>query len=245
MVRTIYVVFVEDKTSCTSNLKEYMFLCPFDYVKVGDLIMDPRYTSYMQVTRITPCCARVQEGFTLKDIQIESLNKRKIAVTQGSDFDIDDFDTDKRNMERRDISVTLEEAIEWYNSGNTTLRTLALNVYTKDELELNYALIASRVSKYRNAFVIPLCEGRKFQVLTKLAIIANYFNKDWKKTVCNTGYFLGNYNTTNGPVVNCYNGVGIYQHNTVQYAGVVYFKNQEDAIKAVKILGPEVRELFK
>lgn len=240
MVRTIYVVFVEDKTSCTPNLKEYMFLCPFDYVKVGDLIMDPRYTPYMQVTRITPCCARVQQGFTLKDIQIESLNKRKIVVTQGSDFDID-----KRNMERRDISVTLEEAMEWYNSGNTTLRTLALNAYTKDELELNYTLIASRVSKYRNAFIIPLCEERKFRVLTKLAIIANYFNKDWKKTICNTGYFLGNYNTTNGPVVDCYKGVGIYQHNTVQYAGVVYFKNQEDAIKAVKILGPEVRELFK
>ena len=242
MVRTIYVVFVEDKVANTSSLKEYMFLCPFDYVRVGDIIKDPRYVPYTQVTRITPCSARVQEGFTLKDIQIESLNKRKVVATQGSDFDIDKR---RNNMETRNISITLEQAMEWYNSGNATLRTLALNAYTKDELELNYTLIASRVSKYHNAFVIPLCEVRKFQVLTKLAIIANYFNKDWKKTVCNTGYFLGNYNTTNGPVVNCYNGVGIYQHNTVQYAGVVYFKNQEDAIKAVKILGNEVKELFK
>lgn len=40
------------------------------------------------------------------------------------------------------------------------------------------------------------------------------------------------------------NGVGIYQHNTVQYAGVVYFRNQEDAIKAVKILGKRVKSLF-
>lgn len=31
---------------------------------------------------------------------------------------------------------------------------------------------------------------------------------------------------------------------TVQYAGVVYFKNQEDAIKAVKILGESVKDLF-
>lgn len=61
---------------------------------------------------------------------------------------------------------------------------------------------------------------------------------------CNTGYFLGNYNTNNGPVVDCCNGVGVYQHNTVQYAGVVYFKNQEDAIKAVKILGKRVKSLF-
>lgn len=78
MVRTIYVVFVEDKVSNTSHLKEYMFLCPLDYIRVGDIIKDPRYVPYMQVTKITPCSARVQEGFTLKDIQIESLNKRKV-----------------------------------------------------------------------------------------------------------------------------------------------------------------------
>lgn len=66
MVRTIYVVFVEDKVANTSSLKEYMFLCPFDYVRVGDIIKDPRYVPYMQVTRITPCSARVQEGFTPK-----------------------------------------------------------------------------------------------------------------------------------------------------------------------------------
>lgn len=60
MVRTIYVVFVEDKVSNTSHLKEYMFLCPFDYVRVGDIIKDPRYVPYMQVTlvvdRVTLVC---------------------------------------------------------------------------------------------------------------------------------------------------------------------------------------------
>lgn len=84
-----------------------MFLCPFDYIRVGDIIKDPRYVPYMQVTRITPCCARVQEGFTLKDIQIESLNKRKVVATQGSDFDID---KQRNNMETRNISITLEQA---------------------------------------------------------------------------------------------------------------------------------------
>ena len=190
MVRTIYVVFVEDKVSNTSHLKEYMFLCPFDYIRVGDIIKDPRYVPYMQVTRITPCSARVQEGFTL-------------------------------------------------------LRTLALNAYTKDELELNYGLIESKVDQACGCFNTPMCEQKKFQVLAKLAIIAKHYNKNWKKTTCNTGYFLGNYNNGNGPVVECCKGVGVYQHNTVQYAGVVYFKNQEDAIKAVKILGDEVKELFK
>lgn len=38
--------------------------------------------------------------------------------------------------------------------------------------------------------------------------------------------------------------VGVYKHNTVQYAGIVYFKNLEDVIKAVKILGNKVKNLF-
>ena len=239
MVRTIYVVFVEDKVSNTSHLKEYMFLCPFDYVRVGDIIKDPRYVPYMQVTRITPCCARVQEGFTLKDIQIETLNGR---YAQGSDFDID---KQRNNMETRNISITLEQAMEWYNSGNATLRTLALNAYTKDELELNYGLIESKVDQACGCFNTPMCEQKKFQVLAKLAIIAKHYNKNWKKTICNTGYFLGNFSAGWDPIIDTYNGVGVHQHNTVQYAGVVYFKNQEDAIKAVKILGDEVKELFK
>lgn len=237
MVRTIYVAFVENVVYDTSRFKKYMFLCSNDNVKVGDIIKDPRYTPFMQVVKITTCSARVQEGFTLKDIQIETLNGRP---TQGSDFDIDK----QRNMETRNISITLKQAIEWYNSGNATLRTLALNAYTSDELELNYNLIESRSNLICGCFTIPVCEQKKFQVFAKLNIIAKYYNKNWKKTTCNTGYFLGNF-SGNGPIVEALNGVGVYQHTTVQYAGVVYFKNQEDAIKAVKILGDEVKELFR
>lgn len=142
-------------------------------------------------------------------------------------------------METRNISVTLEQAIKWYNSGNDALRTLALNAYAKEELELNYSLIESKVDhQVCVCSYIPRGEGRKFQVLAKLAIIAKYYNKDWKKTACNTGYFIGNYNNGNSPAID------IYTNNKAQYAGVVYFKNYEDAIKAVRILGDEVKELF-
>lgn len=143
-------------------------------------------------------------------------------------------------METRNISVTLEQAREWYNSGNDTLRTLALNAYTKEELEPNYNLIESQVD--RQVCVcscVPRGEGRKFQVLAKLAIIAKYYNKDWKKTACNTGYFIGNYNNGNSPAID------IYTNNKAQYTGVVYFKNYKDAAKAIEILGDEVKELFK
>ena len=143
-------------------------------------------------------------------------------------------------METRNISVTLEQAREWYKSGNDTLRTLALNAYTKEELEPNYNLIESQVD--RQVCVcscVPRGEGRKFQVLAKLAIIAKYYNKDWKKTACNTGYFIGNYNNGNSPAID------IYTNSNAQYTGVVYFKNYKDAAKAIEILGDEVQELFK
>lgn len=148
-------------------------------------------------------------------------------------------------METRNISVTLEQAIKWYNSGNTTLRELALNTYTKEELELNYSLIDSKVDQICTCICIPKCEGKKFQVLAKLATIAKYYNKDWKRTIYNTGYFISNLNPGNGPIDDYYKGISVYKHESVYSAGIVYFKNSEDASKALKILGDEVKELFK
>ena len=142
-------------------------------------------------------------------------------------------------METRNISVTLEQAIKWYNSGNATLRELALNAYTKDELELDYNSIDREVNQICTCICIPKCEGKKFQVLAKLATIAKFYNKDWKKTACNTGYFIGNYNNGNSPAID------IYTNSSAQYTGVVYFKNYKDAVTALKILGDEVQELFK
>ena len=142
-------------------------------------------------------------------------------------------------METRNISVTLEQAIKWYNSGNATLRELALNAYTKDELELDYNSIDREVNQICTCICIPKCEGKKFQVLAKLATIAKFYNKDWKKTACNTGYFIGNYNNGNSPAID------IYTNSSAQYTGVVYFKNYKDAAKAIEILGNEVKELFK
>ena len=37
------------------------------------------------------------------------------------------------NMERN-ITITLEKAREWYNSGNTSLKEIALQAFSKEEL---------------------------------------------------------------------------------------------------------------
>ena len=41
-------------------------------------------------------------------------------------------------MKERNITVTLEKAKEWYNSGNATLKEIALQAFDKDELIYNF-----------------------------------------------------------------------------------------------------------
>lgn len=239
MVRTIYVVFTNIRLSDPQvrNMKQYKFLCPYDMVQVGDMIEDDRYSQRMYVVGCTQCANDVQDGIILKTIEPSKINGIKVIC----DWSINNKQIG--NMEARNISVNIEQAREWYNSGNSTLRTLALNAYTEPEL-MGYDYIKQLVKREDTSVIVPEGEVKKITVHSKLAIVAKYFNGSWKKTTCNTGYFIGNYNSGDGPVVETLNGVGVYQHNTVQYAGVVYFKNQEDAIKAVKILGESIKDLF-
>lgn len=239
MVRTIYVVFTNIRLSDPQvrNMKQYKFLCPYDMVQVGDMIEDDRYSQRMYVVGCTQCANDVQDGIFLKTIEPSKINGIKVIC----DWSINNKQIG--NMEARNISVTLEQAREWYNSGNSTLRTLALNAYTESEL-MGYDYIKQLVKREATSIIVPEGEVKKINVYSRLAIVAKYFNGSWNKTTGNTGYFLGNYSTSCGPVVDTCNGVGVYQHNMVQYAGVIYFKNQEDAIKAVKILGESVKDLF-
>nr|DAJ67855.1 MAG TPA: hypothetical protein [Crassvirales sp.] len=252
-MRTITVIFTERKVSPNKipSYKKYKFLCNYDTVSLYDMVEDPRYTGKMMVVEFTRDTDRVQQGITLKDIYITKVNGQVInqpaglvnGSLAGSDFDIDKQRTD--NMEEeRNIKVTLKQAIEWYNGDNNTLRALALIAYTEDELKFNFKYINSKVCSTCFCANVPANEAEKYNTLADLAIIAKFFNGSWKKTTSNTGYFLGNYNNGNGPVADICNGVGAYKHNTVQYAGIVYFKNLEDAIKAVKILGNRVKNLF-
>lgn len=241
MVRTIYVVYTNQKLSNSQlrGRKQYMFLCPYDIIQAGDMIEDNRYSTPMQVVSWTRCTAQVQNGITLKTIEPSRLNGAAIVRMNYSETEQKVLNS----MEARNISVTLEQAREWYNSGNSILRTLALNAYTESEL-MGYDYIKQLVKGEATSVIVPEGEVKKINVYSRLAIVAKYFNGSWNKTTRNTGYFLGNYSTSCGPVVDTCNGIGIYQHSMVQYAGVIYFKNQEDAIKAVKILGESVKDLF-
>lgn len=262
MTRTIHVVFPKEIYGTSWEYiighKKYAFLCNYDNIKKKDIIVDPRYSSPMIVVDITSNTNRVQNGITLKDIYITMVNEEPIlqpsglvnGVRIGSDFDIDKERAN--NMEKRNIKVTLEQATEWYNSGNETLRTLALTVFTEEELTLNLNSIRDKVAITNFWTWVPSSEENKHRALRDLTVIAKYFNGSWKKTPSNTGYFLGQSNLkfSNNSRADMIKGleslrnIGIVEHNTVMYPGIVYFKEKEDLIKAVKIMGDKVKDLF-
>lgn len=140
------------------------------------------------------------------------------------------------NMEeKRNIAISLNEAKEWYKSGNATLKELALKAYSKKELEyVNFNQIYSEVQlttpKY---YVVPDCEDRKWSVIHKLSTIAQYFNS--KSPVPTTQCFIkGMYG----------NELQVGTHSGVRYPGVVYFNMREDLEKAVELIGEDIKYLF-
>lgn len=226
MTRTIIVVFIDKICG-----KRYKFLCNYDTISIGDIITDHRYSGAMKVVGINYCSDRNQEGIILKDIIINSVNGIKMNLPTDSNT-------------ARTISITIEQAVEWYNSGNRALITLALSVYTTEELELNYKLIEPKVQRNCACIYFPSDDVEKFKTAAKLATIAKYYNKSWKRTTSNTGYFIGGYNICGKPLREVTKGVGIYRHDSVVYAGIIYFKTEEDAVKATKMLGDEVKNLL-
>ena len=169
MVRTIYIVFTNIRLSDPQvrNMKQYRFLCPYDMVQIGDMIEDDRYSQRMQVVGCTQCVNDVQDGIILKTIQPSKINGIKVIC---------DWSTNNKqigNMEARNISVNIEQAREWYNSGNSTLRTLALNAYTEQEL-MGYDYIKQLVKREATSVTVPEGEVKKITVHSKLAIVITY-----------------------------------------------------------------------
>lgn len=148
-------------------------------------------------------------------------------------------------MEERNIKITFEQAIKWYYSDIKQLRELALTAYSECELQNALYYIHDKVDYITYVGSFPKDDARKYYILSKLATFAKYFNGDWKKTKDNTGYFIG------ALTPGCYNSInigtksiGILEQSNGLYAGVIYFKNQDDLILTIKCLGERVKYLF-
>lgn len=142
------------------------------------------------------------------------------------------------------LEVTLEQAREWYESGNEDLKKLALTAFSEEVLVPSLGEILESEKNWDVLF-LPLGASEQTKSLICLQIVANYLNNGWNKTESNNGYFLGRGSSLSGKTETDIKGVYVDMHQNVKYPGVVYFKTVADAQKAVKILGKKLSPLLK
>ena len=125
-------------------------------------------------------------------------------------------------METRNIKVTLGKAKEWYKSGNSILKELALQAFSEKELNrLTFAEISESVLS------VEVSEEEHI-----LAILAEYYRKISDKFYPDQEkYFIGK---------NSYDGWTIIKHSSVLYPGIAYYLREKDAREALEIFLKEM-----
>ena len=253
-MRLCTIIFPE---TSSSRIKEYTFKIPkMLYVKEGDILRNTNYqNSPMKVIRVFDYPLgfyNIYNGYLLKEL----LPCETSVETPSTRFN------NNNSMEKRNITVSLEEARNWYNGENQTLRKLALQAYTEKELSepqnfneileslgvkslnLNMKLggkDALSTVKLSNGIGIEI--GSALTLHMKLALIAKYFNGTWNPEMDKTKYFLGrtpySYDIPNSAKLD--NGYYIGIHARVKCPGIVYFQKEEDVRKAYEMLKGELR----
>ena len=239
-MRLCTIIFPE---TSSSRIKEYTFKIPkMLYVKEGDILRNTNYqNSPMKVIRVFDYPVGVcnfYNGYLLKEL----LPCETSIETPSTRFNNNQMNN---NVEKRNITVSLEEAREWYNGENQTLRKLALQAYT--EKELNEPQTFKDVLKSLGIQSINIGMkvneiGNELAIHIKLMFIAKYFNGTWKPEMDKTKYFLGrtpySYDIPNSAKLD--NGYYIGIHARVKCPGIVYFQKQEDVRKAYEMLKDEL-----
>lgn len=187
-------------------------------------------------------------GYKNVDNLIGSISDESVYFTQGINIKCYSLEEFKRHFpscapttitqndenEKRNISVTLEQAREWYHGNNSTLKELALTAYTEEELGFTMNNVYSKVNGNNQTFYIPSGESSEFKVKAKLSMIAAYCNEGWKMEEGKTGYFIGK----------LFGEITILKHSSTKYGGITYFKNRENAEKAMELLKDEIKYLI-
>lgn len=114
MVRTIHVVYATRPLSIAeirmAGMKRYAFLCDYDMVQVGDILVSPMYSTPMQVVEISNNTNRVQNGITLKNIIIDTINGVKPEETTTNKFN------NNQNSNKMEKKSMFSSFIEKYKS---------------------------------------------------------------------------------------------------------------------------------
>lgn len=150
------------------------------------------------------------------------------------------------NMEeKRNISISLEEAKEWYNRGDSFKKELALKAYKEEELrELSYSAILDMLPED-----VINKNIQKYLEYVELINVASYLNSIYPPEYCkvlkrNYQYIIS-FNSDYTYMIE-YKGFKIYRITTASpQAYLATFNSEEAAKRAIDILGDELKILFK
>lgn len=217
-MKLITIKFIKDRNIYSPG--EYVFRAEDSFpAQIGDVLKDERYSDRIKIVKIQhfPQDMYYYKGFRL--------------VTLSSLYT-------KQDMEKRNIQVSLEEARNWYNGKDNTLKRLALQVYTEEELK-EPQTYSEMLDRWDTKSL--LAAKRKVETNTKMQIIAYYLHGNWTPKLCDTKYFIGMYSNTSTfePEVTLGSGYGVFKHTSVWYPGVIYFRTIEEAKKAWKLMNSD------
>lgn len=244
-MRLCTIIFPE---TSSPKIKEYTFKIPnMPYVMVGDILRNPHYqNSPMKVIRVFDYnvgAYNVYNGHILKELLPDDTQIDRLSINNNKT---------NNSMEKRNITISLAEARDWYNSENQILRKLALQAYTEKELNepQNFKEVLEslgvqslNVGMRMNGKEVSSVEiGNELATHIKLMFIAKYFNGTWKPEMDKTKYFLGrtpySYDIPNSAKLD--NGYYIGIHARVKCPGIVYFQKEENVRKAYEMLKDEL-----
>lgn len=150
-------------------------------------------------------------------------------------------------METRDIRINLEVAKKLYNSNDAAIKGLALQAFSRDELELpsiksivGQLLEKSYLTEVQKIQLTSLNnrKGDNISAPKMLRVLALYYNNGKTRKGNGGGYF---FTKSSKPGISSHPKVlgvdwVIIKHETVNYPGLVYFLKEEDCRKAFDIM---------
>ena len=150
---------------------------------------------------------------------------------------------DNNMKEKRNIQISLEEAREWYNSGNSFKRELALKIYK--EIELSITTYSDVRASLRNTDIADsIAKGEVYRKLLNVAKCFNSaYNIEYNSRICRQNYYIITKKSTPALFVK-YKGFSINK-NEYKSDYEIAFNSLNAAKKAIDILGDELNILFE
>ena len=146
-------------------------------------------------------------------------------------------------MEKRNIQISLEEAREWYNSGDSFKRELALKAYSETELSINTYINILALLKDE----VIANSKEKAGIYRKLLNVAKYYNylypKEYNSLLGKQQYYII---TKEGTSTLYFKYKDFVINKSVCKSDYeIVFNTKEAAKRAIDILGDELNILFE